>query len=259
MATLIVYSALGNSFTSDFAYFALALFYVLRIPLIVYPQAVSRSVDCVVAFRRIQELLMAPELDTDLSAIKGPVETSIHFDHADFVWEGASNETTAPETPSQQPDPDSKVFTGLSDINLSIKKGSLVAVIGAVGSGKSSLVQAMIGEMKRTAGQFQINGSVAYCAQTAWIQNMTLRDNILFGSPFEESKYEQVVHDCALESDLAILTAGDQTEIGEKGVNLSGKKRIIYFKKISYCDLFAQGDKNRGLILPELHIAIVTL
>uniref|UniRef100_H3AES0 ABC-type glutathione-S-conjugate transporter n=1 Tax=Latimeria chalumnae TaxID=7897 RepID=H3AES0_LATCH len=116
----------------------------------------------------------------------------------------------------------------LHDINLMVPYGSLVAVVGHVGCGKSSLVSALLGEVEKLEGKVSIRGSVAYVPQQAWIQNATLKDNILFGQPFNEEKYQKVLEACALVTDLEMLPGGDQTEIGEKGINLSGgqKQRV---------------------------------
>lgn len=105
----------------------------------------------------------------------------------------------------------------LRDINLAIPRGQLTAICGPVGSGKSSLIQAMIGEMKRTRGSVTFGGSIGYAAQVAWIQNATVKENILFGRPFDEARYKSVIHDACLEADLAMLPHGDETQIGEKG------------------------------------------
>src|SRR5690606_18641252 len=113
----------------------------------------------------------------------------------------------------------------LYDIDLEVKHGELVMIVGRVGSGKTSLISGIIGEMRNVSGNISINGSIAYCSQQAWIQNATLRDNITFGKPFDKEKYDQVIQLCALTKDLEILTYGDMTEIGEKGINLSGGQR----------------------------------
>ena len=104
----------------------------------------------------------------------------------------------------------------LKDINLEVKLGKLVAVVGSVGSGKSSLIAAMLGEMEKVTGSVNTTGRVAYIPQQAWIQNCTLRDNITFAKPYDEAKYNQVIECCALKADLAMLPGGDSTEIGEK-------------------------------------------
>lgn len=116
----------------------------------------------------------------------------------------------------------------LKRISVRVPHGALVAVVGHVGSGKSSLLCAMLGETERRSGSVSIKGSVAYVPQQAWIQNATLQDNILFGREKKKSWYQRVVEACALLPDLDILPAGDATEIGEKGLNLSGgqKQRV---------------------------------
>uniref|UniRef100_A0A8C8B9T9 Uncharacterized protein n=1 Tax=Otus sunia TaxID=257818 RepID=A0A8C8B9T9_9STRI len=130
-------------------------------------------------------------------------------------------------------------------VTLDIAPGSLVAVVGAVGSGKSSLVSAMLGEMENIKGHINIQGSLAYVPQQAWIQNATLKDNILFGSELDEARYQQVIKACALLPDLELLPAGDQTEIGEKGINLSGgqKQRVSLARAVySNADIYVLDD-----------------
>ncbi|RWR99103.1 ABC transporter: ATP-binding protein-like protein, partial [Leptotrombidium deliense] len=118
-------------------------------------------------------------------------------------------------------------------------KGGLVAVVGNVGSGKSSLLSAILGEMNCIAGRVNVNGklSMAYVSQQAWIENLTLKENILFGKPFEYRKYRKVLKSCALEPDLRMLQEGDETEIGEKGINLSGgQKQRVSLARACYSD-----------------------
>jgi ATP-binding cassette, subfamily C (CFTR/MRP), member 1 len=110
----------------------------------------------------------------------------------------------------------------LSDINLSVAKGQLCIVVGAVGCGKSSLLAALLGEMPRVRGSTLLRGSVAFTAQDPWIQNATVRENVLMGRPMDDALYVQVLIACALHADLDALPDGDTTQIGEKGVTLSG-------------------------------------
>ena len=133
----------------------------------------------------------------------------------------------------------------LQEISLSIKKGKLVAVVGSVGAGKSSLLSAILGEMFSTPCSdnssrdppIVLRGTVAYAAQQAWIQNATVRDNILFNKIFKDELYHKVIDACSLRSDLEILTSGDQTEIGEKGINLSGgQKQRVSLARAAYSD-----------------------
>lgn len=127
--------------------------------------------------------------------------------------------------------------TTLQDINMVAKKGSLVAVVGSVGSGKSSIVSAFLGEMERITGVVNTNGTIAYVSQQAWIQNATLKDNILFGRAYNKAIYDKVVEACALKPDFDMLPAGDMTEIGEKGINLSGgQKQRVSLARAAYSD-----------------------
>ncbi|KAJ3028320.1 UNVERIFIED_CONTAM: hypothetical protein HDU68_001935 [Siphonaria sp. JEL0065] len=127
--------------------------------------------------------------------------------------------------------------SSLKNINLTIPKGSLTAICGAVGSGKSSLLNALIGEMRRVNGSISISESMAYAAQTAWIQNATVKDNIVFGTSFQKERYFRVLHDAALVPDLKILKDSDQTSIGERGINLSGgQKQRINIARLMYSE-----------------------
>lgn len=95
-------------------------------------------------------------------------------------------------------------------------RGSLVAIVGEVGSGKSSLLSAALGEMLKLEGSVNVVGSRAFVPQQAWIQNLTLKDNVLFGNELNQDRYAEVIGACALEKDLEMLPGGDQTEIGER-------------------------------------------
>uniref|UniRef100_A0A6I8QHH6 ATP-binding cassette sub-family C member 5 n=1 Tax=Xenopus tropicalis TaxID=8364 RepID=A0A6I8QHH6_XENTR len=118
-----------------------------------------------------------------------------------------------------------KLQRALYSIDLDIEKGKLIGICGSVGSGKTSLISAILGQMTLLEGSIAVSGSFAYVAQQAWILNATLRDNILFGKEFDEEEYNAVLNVCCLRPDLAILPNGDLTEIGERGANLSGGQR----------------------------------
>ncbi|KAJ8938899.1 hypothetical protein NQ318_007614 [Aromia moschata] len=119
------------------------------------------------------------------------------------------------------------------------------AIVGSVGTGKSSLLSAFLGEMDKVSGRVNTVGRIAYVSQQAWIQNATLRDNILFGKKFEKTLYQKVIEACALKADLDMLPGGDQTEIGEKGINLSGgqKQRVSLARAVySNADIYFLDD-----------------
>jgi len=132
---------------------------------------------------------------------------------------GGDGGGSSDEPPSQGPQP------AVQPLSLSVGRGELVGVAGPVGCGKSTLLSGLIAEAPRATGRVAVRGSVAYCAQEPWIQNATLRDNVTFGAPFERQRYDATLAACCLEPDLAALPSGDATEIGERGINLSGGQR----------------------------------
>ncbi|XP_047916408.1 ATP-binding cassette sub-family C member 2 [Anser cygnoides] len=216
----------NNVLDAQKAFTAISLFNVLRFPMAMLPLVLSSLVQTNVSTERLERYLGGEELDT--SAIRhDPISGSaVRFSDATFSWEQDGN-------------------AAIRDVTLDIAPGSLVAVVGAVGSGKSSLVSAMLGEMENIKGHINIQGSLAYVPQQAWIQNATLKDNILFGSELDEERYQQVIKACALLPDLELLPAGDQTEIGEKGINLSGgqKQRVSLARAVySNADIYVLDD-----------------
>ena len=133
--------------------------------------------------------------------------------------------------------PDPRRLQRIKDINFQIKRGEFVVVVGEIGAGKSSLLSALVGEMRKTGGSVLIGGTVGYCSQTAWIQNATVKNNILFGREFDAIKYNAVIQACALLSDFEMLPNGDGTEIGERGITVSGgQKARINIARAAYND-----------------------
>ena len=133
----------------------------------------------------------------------------------------------------------------LSDISLDIRQGELIAIIGRIGSGKSSLLNCCIQEMYKNSGDVAIKGSIAYMAQDAFLINDTIKNNILFGNQLDTELYEEVLDICKLRPDLEILPGKDLTEIGERGINLSGgqKQRISIARGVYSCaDIFLMDD-----------------
>ncbi|CAG2102973.1 unnamed protein product, partial [Medioppia subpectinata] len=199
------------------------------------PDAFAHLVMAVVSFRRIRAYLRCEELDNNCVAIADSDSTSIDDEFNAVSLRKCSFGWSRDSEPI------------LKDISLDIKRGSLVAIVGRVGAGKSSIFSALMGDMYQTAGDRRLaaNQSIAYVPQTAWIQNQTLRQNIVFVSDYESERYQQVVKACALDADFAILPARDLTEIGEKGINLSGgqKHRVSLARAVySGADLYLLDD-----------------
>jgi ATP-binding cassette subfamily C (CFTR/MRP) protein 1 len=223
--TFIVYSSTGNPLTLSVIIPSLALFYGLRVPMLFVPFAISLSLDAWVGLQRIGEFLEAEEISDQPKMITfdSSENKGIHVKNGNFEWSGQADNTTS--------------TSKLSNINVSIPRGSLVAVCGTVGAGKSSLLAALIGDMKKTSGEVFLNGSVAYCQQQAWIMNSSLQENIIFGQHYDEKKFEQVLRDCSLERDISILQGGSSAEIGENGINLSGgQKQRLSIARAVYSD-----------------------
>ncbi|KIM43746.1 hypothetical protein M413DRAFT_443652 [Hebeloma cylindrosporum] len=143
--------------------------------------------------------------------------------------------TVFDETPQEPLVVEEEPPFSLKDLKLEVPRGAFVAIVGRVGSGKSSVLQALIGEMRRTKGEVVFGGSVAYVPQVPWVKNATLRENVLFGEKDDEARFREVVHACGLEHDLNILPNGENTQIGEKGITLSGgQKARVSLARASY-------------------------
>jgi ABC-type multidrug transport system fused ATPase/permease subunit len=127
----------------------------------------------------------------------------------------------------------------LQGVNLRVKPGELCAIIGPVGSGKSTMCASILNEAVLGEGSHvTLKGRVAYVAQTAWILNKTVRDNILFGLPYDEDRYNKVLEACCLTHDLQVLEEGDMTEIGERGINLSGGEWFMFLPMMNCIFIF---------------------
>ncbi|XP_038152385.1 canalicular multispecific organic anion transporter 1-like [Cyprinodon tularosa] len=215
-----------NILTPEKAFTSISLFNILRFPLAMLPMLIASIVQTTVSKKRLEKFLGGDDLDSDTVRHNPDVDSAVSITKGSFAW-GKDSEPV------------------LKDVSLDIKPGRLVAVVGAVGSGKSSLVSALLGELHSTDGFINIQGSLAFVPQQAWIQNATLRDNILFGSPYEDRRFQEVLEACALGPDLKLLSAGDMTEIGEKGINLSGgQKQRVSLARAAYsqADVFLLDD-----------------
>ncbi|XP_007933104.1 multidrug resistance-associated protein 1-like [Orycteropus afer afer] len=195
-----------NILTAAKVFTSMSLFNILRLPLFDFPVVISAVIQTRISLDRLEDFLNTEELLLQSIETNYRADHAIGFTNASFSW-------------------DKTGIPVLKDLNIKIPEGALVAVVGQVGSGKSSVLSAILGEMEKLTGTVQRKGSVAYVSQQAWIQNCILQDNILFGSVMQKQFYERVLEACALFPDLEQLPNGDQTEIGERGVNISGGQR----------------------------------
>jgi ATP-binding cassette subfamily C (CFTR/MRP) protein 1 len=252
MLAFITYSLSKHDLTPAPIFSSLALFNSLRMPLNLLPMVLGQVSDAWTAIGRIQEFLLAEEQSDDIKWDE-TMENAIEVDHASATWERIPTTENEPKskpkglTEKKQSlerkvhDDSSSVDTAvepfkLTDLTFSVQRKELLAVIGTVGSGKTSLLSALAGDMRLTGGEIRMAATRAYCPQYAWIQNATVRDNILFGKEYDETWYNQVVEACALRPDFDLFPAGDRTEIGERGITISGGQkqrlniaRAIYF------------------------------
>ncbi|KAG9061585.1 hypothetical protein KI688_007164 [Linnemannia hyalina] len=242
--TFVLYAALGHELKPEIVFPALAYYAVIRVPLSIVPNCYTSATDAYVAIKRLEEFLLSEDGPADtLSAIDETAEHALVMEDADFIWETLS-ETKDDEIQNAQ-----KNVPYLNKVNLKIPRGSLVAIVGPVGSGKSSLLQAMIGTMTQSSGRIVRGSAISYASQTPWIQNASIRDNILFDRPFDDKLYWRVVRACCLLQDLDSFPARDLTEIGERGVNLSGgqKARLSLARSV----YFTASSGSGGMIVMD--------
>ena len=216
LVTLATFATYVAAHPSDYdltpakVFFVVAVLNTISAPLMLLLKQYNLFVSTAIAVRRLDQFFASQDLQEyiDRHSDDG---TSIRVEKAVLKWHTSH---------------DNAFNMDIDD--MSVAEGSLTAVIGPVGCGKSSLVSAILGEMHLVTGRVSVAHGVrktAYVPQSAWILHDTLQNNILFGQPLHEDRYRRVVRACELEADLKQLAAGDQTEIGEKGVNLSGGQR----------------------------------
>ncbi|RHY80157.1 hypothetical protein DYB26_003389, partial [Aphanomyces astaci] len=252
---LAVYVAQGHELTPSLAFTALAYMNVARLPCTVFSSSIMFALEAWASSTRVGTFLLADEIaqvPPSPQVLKGAAADSsfaVEVSHGTFSWNidpSGRQEASENEGPMT-----------LKDISLTIAPNTLTIVVGPVGSGKSSLISALLGEIHQVSGSRLVNGRVAYVNQEAWIQHATLKDNILFTSAFDDVKYDRVVAACQLKADLAVLPDGDQTEIGERGINLSGgqKARVSLARAMYWshnADLYLLDDPLSAL---DVHVA----
>ncbi len=207
------------------AYFVIA--YLRIYSSYLFGLALNFLTDVRILIRGIEQVLETPEIGEIKFEAPKESKNEIEYENYNSYW---NSEAQAPT---------------LNNVNLHIKKGSLNALVGAVGSGKTSLLMTFTGEMPKTQGTMRYNGSIAFVEQEPTIFAGTFRENVTFGKPYEPEFYKTVVKACNLESDLKLFPQGDLSEIGEKGNNLSGgqKARLALARAVySQADIYLLDD-----------------
>jgi len=213
MLSFICYSLTHSGLTAAEVFSSLALFNGLRIPLNLLPMVLGQVIDAWGSVQRIQEFLLQEEMVEDMT-IDTTGDDAIRLESASFTWEKSHKEESEKsekdkkdktkdsqvQTPQHEPSGDDTSTLveerepfKLQDLSFGVKRNELVAVIGSVGSGKSSLLSALAGDMRKTDGHVTFGASRAFCPQYAWIQNTTLKNNIIFGKDMDKNWYKEVI------------------------------------------------------------------
>ncbi|XP_017314285.1 ATP-binding cassette sub-family C member 12 isoform X2 [Ictalurus punctatus] len=257
--TFIAHTALRLSLQPSTAFTIIAVFNSMRMTMGLLPFSVKALAEAKVSLTRLKRILMIKNPDPYLIQNKD-LSAALAMDKASFSW--SSSAPNGPESPvtvgngvkKGKAEPAEVTRNGtrtqntkptLRNITFTLPKGNLLGVCGNVGSGKTSLISSILEQMHLQSGSVSANGTLAYVSQQAWIFHGTVRDNILMGEPFDQARYNRAIHACSLKPDLAILPYGDQTEIGERGLNLSGgqKQRVSLARAVySNRDIFLLDD-----------------
>ncbi|XP_010533091.1 PREDICTED: ABC transporter C family member 13 isoform X2 [Tarenaya hassleriana] len=212
LCTFGLFTLMGHQLDAATVFTCLALFNSLISPLNSFPWVINGLIDAFISTRRVSRFLHCLEHKIDLSDDSGLIseDTTVFVGDASCTWSSNIEE---------------EQNLTIKDVSLRVPKGSFVAVIGEVGSGKTSLLNSLLGEMRRVHGSLLLNGSVAYVPQVPWILSGTVRENILFGKTFDSERYFDTLRACALDVDISLMVGGDMAYIGDKGMNLSGGQR----------------------------------
>nr|DAD18192.1 TPA_asm: hypothetical protein HUJ06_019655 [Nelumbo nucifera] len=212
---------MGIPLTAGRVLSALATFRMLQDPIFNLPDLLSVVTQAKVSADRVASYLQEDEIqiDTVVFCPKDETEFEIEISTGNFSWNPESERST------------------LKGIELKVKRGMKVAICGTVGSGKSSLLSCILGEIPKLSGMVKVSGTRAYVPQSPWILTGNIRENILFGNAYDSAKYERTVKACSLMKDFELFSCGDLTEIGERGINMSGgQKQRIQIARAVYQD-----------------------
>lgn len=218
---------------------ALSLFDLLSDPIFAIPALITAMIECNVSLTRIVSFLTADEINFDvikrLPTVKVTGKTTVKVSNATFIWskqiDSSSNDNTEINNGNIEANIEGNKTPALKNINFEARKGELTCIIGKVGTGKSTLLKCLLGELPVVPADntkpitISIAGSIAYCAQVPWIINASFKENVLFGHKYDEEFYNKTIEACELLSDLEILPDGHETLVGEKGISLSGGQK----------------------------------
>ncbi|XP_078033391.1 ATP-binding cassette sub-family C member 4 isoform X2 [Augochlora pura] len=206
--TIMAYVLLGNSISADKVFSMAQYFNILQLTMaILYPLAVSCAAEASVSIKRIENFLLLKENSNVVNAKPAPGDGTISMKCITASWS------------------ENAITSTLHDISIEIKPGKLYAVVGSVGAGKSSFLQLILRELQQSRGDIRVNGDISYASQEAWLFSGTVRNNILFGRPYDKKKYNDVVQVCALTKDFQQFSHSDKTLVGDRGASLSGGQR----------------------------------
>lgn len=247
MLSFIIFMTVHGRLTAAEAFSSLALFNCLRKPLNILPMVLNQLIDAWVSIQRIESFLKAEDqqktIEWDLNSVNVVEITSGYFSwdyaaHGDIPSPVIDEETSLLSAhESSMPGNGHSSPSALSNIDLQVKPGELIAIAGPVGAGKSALLLALAGQMSQTRGHVILGATRSFCSQVPWIKSGTVQENILFGKPLLRPWYDEVVEACALKPDLKTWEHGDATYIGEQGITLSGgQKQRISLARTIYAD-----------------------
>ena len=268
VSTFATYVLMGGQLTAAKVFTSIALFQMLTGPINAFPWVLNGCVEAWVSIKRISTFLALKPFDKDhyYTSMESVADEEL-YERADicagktkFSYGVTSNSTSinTPKSSEASSSNDRESLDHISRLNFTILKGEFVGIVGKVGSGKSSVLAALLGEMKRDGGQlsFKIpHNGVGYVQQDPWLQQGTIKDNILYGKNYQKEWYNKVITACALKEDFAQLSKGDLTDVGERGVALSGGQkarvalaRAVYQDKEIYLidDIFSAIDLSVG-------------
>ncbi|XP_069116549.1 ATP-binding cassette sub-family C member 10-like [Argopecten irradians] len=245
LTTFSLYSMLGHTLTASKMCTCVSLLLKLIRSVDQLPMIISRIIEAVTSLDRIEKFVVCQELDLDkyYTPMKDskPLRSVISVDAGEFTWkrhqtDKSSNDCEIEKENSKENISSTRTLS-LQKISIDIRKGQFIGVVGKVGAGKSSLLHAVMAEMTREKGNISVSNleqGFALACQEPWVQQATIRDNVLFGSPFNSNKYTQVLNAVSLHTDLHVLPDGDKTGVGENGVTLSGgqKSRLALARAI---------------------------